>query len=481
MTQRGRPRHPDILTPREWDVLTLVRQGLSNPEIAERLGVSRDAVKYHVSEILGKLELRSREEAAAWEPERAMAAVMRPAWASALGPLGALLWRLPVIGRAVLMGTAGAAVAGVVGLGVVIGVSELSGDDGSDESAVTEPTDHPTPSPAGSTPEPAVTLNAIPLVLGEATSLPSGWSMVLETGCFQCDGPATGLIRVWRDSAGEPHMDSLFGPVTTLKTYPFESNYTPADVASTDAGLSVGASADGSVLAVARCLEAGCFNVEGPDTEAQSLVYRSLDGGVTWETLAQFDHEVLVQLVLSDGRVLISDQFAGSSTFTSLPDGAEIAPPAPATPVLKPIPLGDGTIGWLGGEGDVYDSNGGVVIDVPGDGVATSALVQVNGYAVVHWSADGGAGEQFISVYAPDLRTTYSTDHLPFDFVALTPEGLLITNVSASSDELRLPAPVGLLPTLVSLVNGEMLAVSDPFTDAAYPADRYIVRALSID
>jgi len=48
MKRRGRPPHPDILTPREWEVLGLLRDCLSNPEIAERLGVTRDAVKYHV-------------------------------------------------------------------------------------------------------------------------------------------------------------------------------------------------------------------------------------------------------------------------------------------------------------------------------------------------------------------------------------------------------------------------------------------------
>src|SRR2546426_10962791 len=64
MRRRGRPKHPDILTPREWEVLALLRDGLAKPEIAERLGVTRDAVKYHVSEILSKLALASREEAA---------------------------------------------------------------------------------------------------------------------------------------------------------------------------------------------------------------------------------------------------------------------------------------------------------------------------------------------------------------------------------------------------------------------------------
>lgn len=66
--RRGRPRHPDILTPREWEVLELLRRDLSNREIAEKLDISFDGVRYHVSEILSKLGVSSRREAAAWQP-----------------------------------------------------------------------------------------------------------------------------------------------------------------------------------------------------------------------------------------------------------------------------------------------------------------------------------------------------------------------------------------------------------------------------
>jgi DNA-binding CsgD family transcriptional regulator/Tol biopolymer transport system component len=65
MRRRGRPPHPDVLTPREWEVLALIREGLSNPEIAERLDITEAGVKYHVSEILSKLGVSSRQEAAA--------------------------------------------------------------------------------------------------------------------------------------------------------------------------------------------------------------------------------------------------------------------------------------------------------------------------------------------------------------------------------------------------------------------------------
>ncbi|MEO8458859.1 MAG: helix-turn-helix transcriptional regulator [Chloroflexota bacterium] len=116
MGQRGRPRHPEVLTLREQEVLALVREGLTNEQIAERLGVSFETAKAHVGSILSKLGVESREEAAAWRPRRE--------------PLSWLL-----------LGAAAAALASAaLAFVLVLGFGWLKAGDGDNSSATSTPT-----------------------------------------------------------------------------------------------------------------------------------------------------------------------------------------------------------------------------------------------------------------------------------------------------------------------------------------------------
>jgi DNA-binding CsgD family transcriptional regulator/catechol 2,3-dioxygenase-like lactoylglutathione lyase family enzyme len=66
MAKTGRPPHDDVLTPAEWRVCEGVRHGLTNRQIAAKLGISLNAIKYHVANSLQKLGLVSRKELQRW-------------------------------------------------------------------------------------------------------------------------------------------------------------------------------------------------------------------------------------------------------------------------------------------------------------------------------------------------------------------------------------------------------------------------------
>ncbi|MYH68363.1 MAG: hypothetical protein F4152_07425, partial [Dehalococcoidia bacterium] len=159
---RGRPPHPDILTPAEWRVLEELRTGGTFAGIAVRLGVSPDAVRFHVRNMRAKLNVRDRADLVAWKPpdgER------RRSFRALLAPLASL----PFPTRTIAGAAAAAVVAGAVVAAIMLVVA-LGSREGTppavavpEESAMTPtPTDTPT---ATSSPTP----EAIPVATSETT------------------------------------------------------------------------------------------------------------------------------------------------------------------------------------------------------------------------------------------------------------------------------------------------------------------------
>jgi DNA-binding CsgD family transcriptional regulator len=75
---RGERKRPasgwDSLTPTELRVVALVAEGLTNPEIGERMFISRATVKVHLSHIFAKLDVATRSELAAETTRHALTA-----------------------------------------------------------------------------------------------------------------------------------------------------------------------------------------------------------------------------------------------------------------------------------------------------------------------------------------------------------------------------------------------------------------------
>ncbi len=69
---KQQPLTVDPLTERELDVLHLIAQGCSNKEIAVKLSLSELTVRSHVSNILGKLHLASRTQAALYALQKGL-------------------------------------------------------------------------------------------------------------------------------------------------------------------------------------------------------------------------------------------------------------------------------------------------------------------------------------------------------------------------------------------------------------------------
>jgi len=69
------PPTPDPLSEREMEVLRLLAQGKSNREIADQLVITELTVRTHVSNILGKLHLASRTQAALYALKEGLASL----------------------------------------------------------------------------------------------------------------------------------------------------------------------------------------------------------------------------------------------------------------------------------------------------------------------------------------------------------------------------------------------------------------------
>jgi len=70
LSSAARETEQTILTAREREVVALLAEGLSNKEIARRLGIALDTAKFHVGRVIDKLDATGRTDAVAHAARR---------------------------------------------------------------------------------------------------------------------------------------------------------------------------------------------------------------------------------------------------------------------------------------------------------------------------------------------------------------------------------------------------------------------------
>ena len=113
------------VTKRQLEVARLISRGLNNDAIAAELGISLAGAKYHVSELLSRLNLTSRDEIAAWYHARDNRGALRR---FAFAPVG---WAIAATGTAVAVGAAAVAIS----LGAAAGPSDAPAPPAATEAA----------------------------------------------------------------------------------------------------------------------------------------------------------------------------------------------------------------------------------------------------------------------------------------------------------------------------------------------------------
>ncbi len=111
MNRRGRPPHPEPLTPREQEVVDLVAKGMTNREVATQLDVTEPTVRYHLNQVYSKLGIERREDLRQWRQRH----WIRKPLSGLLG-MGLMKQAVGAVVGGLLLGTATLAIVVVVSL-----------------------------------------------------------------------------------------------------------------------------------------------------------------------------------------------------------------------------------------------------------------------------------------------------------------------------------------------------------------------------
>jgi hypothetical protein len=359
--------------------------------------------------------------------------------------------------------------------------------------AAPTPTPAPTPiaiaspKPATATPTATATpevidgVEVMPLHVGGEAEIPDDVALIIETGCWQCDGPPTGLYRLYRDASGQTRTDALF----TIEAVGL-SLHRGIEGDAWDESYITGFAMDdtASDIAVGVCTRGYCGGLGFPTADAQTTLFRSLDGGVTWTQFAAMDGGAWVVAIAKDGVVVSGPHGPEEETepkFSLFPGGEQMQPLQPPPDVSGwPLALPGGELAWRTEDGRLLRSDGSEVLPLGEDSYVGDIVPDASGerLAVMWWT------EQPITQYRLGI---FSRDGHPIRAFSLSDyarvggwlsDTLVAGNASVPLELLPTPEPgtyaINFLPTIFDLDTGEAHALAGPFREPPLSGRNYV-------
>ena len=357
------------------------------------------------------------------------------------------------------------------------------------------------PTPLPSAPLPAILsdMKVVPVQLGPAMDIPKDMALIVETGCWGCEGGPSGLVRVYTRPDGSVAYDSLLDPAKlglpmlrytapdgSVHEYPpFITGYTTTPNA--------------SEIVAGLCLSGSCAG-EGLSSwspDSRTVLFRSTDGGVKWTEITRLDVGAGVIGLRRDGEILLVTYDGRESTvFRFFPGLTEVMKP-PSTLSWPTEVLANGEIVWRDSNSVPVRSDGSPLVPALAgtDPGSVSQLlfdpVSMHGLATVYSFSPGGPGNYYLVPFdntgligrgtfaRAGEDVVWSIDNVWLG-LGLTQEGFVLANASVPTPQMASngqPLVSDFVPVALDLKQGTMRPLR-PFPEGTVPRSRNLIAAI---